>query len=126
MGLIRKCPVQNPCEAETFEEAFLKNRARYAFERQEATKLYADMVADKDPHAESVNPDFWAGCQAANEDAYQIVKAELREALKRAAEKIAETKSFSESAQVKHGYKEVRDKWAEAAKTDDPKMIVYW
>lgn len=118
--------IQNPCEAETFEEAHRKNRARYEMERREAAGLYALMVAEKDPNAEGMHPGFWIGCAEANKEAYAILEAELREARKRAAEQITALSNKTMGAQFQLGYAEVRHKWAEAVLTNEPSAIVYW
>jgi len=118
--------IEKPCEAETFDEAFRKNKARYNIERRESVALYAEMVAEKDPHAEGMRPDFWIGCIEANKEAYTILQSELREARKRAAEQIKALTNKTVGKQFQSGYNGVRENWAKALLEDDPSVVVYW
>jgi len=118
--------IENPCEAETFDEAFWKNKARYDIERRESAALYAEMLAEKDPRAEGMRPDFWIGCIQANKEAYTILQSELREARKRAAEQIKALENKTVGKSFQSGYVAVRGKWTEAILADDPSIIVYW
>jgi hypothetical protein len=126
MNLIPKSLVKDPCQAETFEEAYRKNNVRYSEERLLATLLYSKMLEEKDPSAEDMNPEFWYGCSTANKDAFLIYEAEMKEALKRAAEKIQAMRSEAKGRQLQLGYSEVRRNWVKALNENDPTVIVYW
>lgn len=127
MSLIRRCPVENPCEASTFEEAFEKNAIRYAFERDESTSLYADMKRDNDPHAESVNPEFWKGCVEANDVARKIWAEE--KSLLRTAQRLEDLRTGAfelSSALCRKGFNSALEHYVDAFRKNDPSIIVWW
>ncbi len=128
MSLVPRCPVEKPCEAETFEEAFQKNKLRLSFEKQGATEMYRQMVAEKDPKAETLNPEFWGGCEGANYRAFFIYQEELKALRDRVVERInASTNPHgTRSKQYVSGYTDVTSQWTKALKTNDPSMVVYW
>lgn len=129
MSLIPKDPVQNPCEADTFEEAADKNLARLKHERDLSESPYQEMKRNNDPHAESVNPEFWDGAILGNEQAYVIYKVELESFRKRVSERVsgllADPPPIPGNA-WKSGWKDTVLTWVKALQKNDPSIIVYW
>lgn len=129
MSLIPKCPVEKPCEAETFEEAFRKNEIRLSFERRESAPLHAEMVKEGDPNATSLDPEFWRGCEEANGRAHMIYEQELEDLRERAVkrlEALSEITGQEKNKQYALGYRDVASHWIKALKTNDPSAVVYW
>ena len=126
MSLIPKCPVENPCEAETFEEAFQKNLARFMFERQESASLYEDMKRDGDPHAETVDPEFWRGCMEATELAQKIYAEEILTLRERVAERLAALPPVRGALPYRQGFESQKATAIQALRKDDPRRIVWW
>jgi hypothetical protein len=127
MNLLPKEPVDRPCEAETFDEAYRKNKVRLDSERRGAKDLYDGMKANGEPGAEAVDPAFWAGALAANDQAYAIYQEEVKEALRRAADRVRTLPVPALLGKVhESGWADIHRNWATALAENDPVTIVYW
>lgn len=131
MGLFGKEPVINPCEADSFEEAAMKNRARLAHERGLCAQLHDEMQEKSEKGHEGMDPAFWDGAIMANEEAFRIYQEELAAFHKRVSERVSITllllsppKPSSDS--WKSGWKDIGRNWANALKNNNPSVIVYW
>jgi hypothetical protein len=122
---IGKEPVEKPCEADSFEEAYRKNKIRLSFERDLAAADYEQMKAKNDPHAESMNPDFWRGCESANESLWKVYQEEMAKVRERVIQRIQPLSNDRTDACGK-GFSEVKAAWLKALKQNDPSVIVYW
>lgn len=129
MNFIGKEPVKDPCKAETFEEAWLKNKLRLSNERALGQELYDSAKKNAEP-AELYDPEFWVGAITANQQAYDIYREELEALRKRVAERIGklELPVVSQVARppYKTGWLEIRKNWVAALEKNDPSTIVYW
>lgn len=128
MNLFEKSPVQNPCEASSFDEAFRKNRARIEHERSQTQSLYEDMLKDGDPNAESVTPVFWNGMAQGNAKAFLIYEEEMKAAREKVALRLKGVFSpaSSPSPVFTSGWESAVESWSKAMEKDDPSIIVYW
>ncbi len=128
MSLFGKSPVDKPCEADSFEEAFRKNRARIAHEKDQAQSLYEGMLKDGDPQAESVNPVFWQGMLEGNAKACLIYEDEMKAARQRMVDRLkaAFIPPASPSKVFSSGWEAAVESWSKALENNDPSVIVYW
>lgn len=127
MSLLPKNPLENPCQAASFEEAFRKNAIRLCFERDLAKDEYEQNKEEREEFREITDPAFWEGAMAANTKAFEIFKKEMKEAMERAALKIgAEMTIGSGKKAFTTGYDEIMKAWKEALMKNDPSHIVYW
>ncbi len=118
--------ILNQCTAESFEEAHRVNRLRHSNERRLAAELAADLAAEGKP-IEGSEPEFWDGCQVANDTAFAIYKEELEALRKKVLERLQA--SAPPAAQIKafeKGFADVKGMWIEAMKKNDPGTVVYW
>lgn len=127
MSLIPKCPVENPCEASSFEDAYRKNAIRLCFERDLARDGRVEDEKEGREPSEVTDPAFWEGAMAANTKAFEIFQKEMKEALERAAVKMVREMTLGSGKKAfTTGYDEIMKAWKEALGKNDPSHIVYW
>lgn len=124
MNLIPKCPVENPCEAACFEEAFSKNNRRLAFELGICVDLWNDTPPEE--RTESCNPEFWKGAIVANAEAKKIFEEEWNRFAETVARRVNALESKTEEKTWKQGFDSIRDSVAKALEDNEPRTIVYW
>jgi len=126
MSLIPKCPMEVPCEASSFEEAFRKNAIRLCFERNLARDDHMkEKTEGKEPH-DVTDPAFWEGAMAANAKAFEILEREMKKALREAMIHMEHTVHTSESKAFTIGFQEIMKMWKEALEKNDPSHVVFW
>lgn len=126
MSLIPKCPVEGPCEASSFEEAFRKNAIRLCLERDLARdNRVKEEKEGKEPH-DVTDPAFWEGAMAANAKAFEILEREMKKALREAMVHVEHTVHTSESKAFTIGFQEIMKTWKEALEKNNPSQIVNW
>lgn len=127
MGLIGKEPIQKPCEADSFEEAALKNRLRLNHERNLCVELFEEMKAKGEAGHEAMHPAFWTGAVSANEAAFGAYQMEFTSFLRRVSARLESIKDHPNVAEAeKTGWKEVLENWKNAIEKNNPSIIVYW
>lgn len=125
MGLFGKEPVDKPCEADSFEQAALKNRVRIRHERDECEAYYDEMRKKGETPMESLNPAFWAGAIAANEEAFLIYQEELSAFGVRVVKRLGELQCPPQKAAAA-GWLSILQSWQRAVEKNNPSTIVYW
>jgi len=118
--------MKGDCEAETFEEAYTKNKHRLKYERDEAASLREAMIKDgEDP--KGIDPEFWDGCIEANERCWEIWSGR---GTKSADQMAAEIRGIQAPAgkpkAYATGHGEFVRHWADAVERNHPATIVYW
>lgn len=127
MGLFGKDPVEKPCEADSFEEAAMKNRLRLNLERNGCIQLCEEMKEKGEEIPASMDPAFWTGCVSANEAAFGAYQMEFISFLRRVGARIEEIKGHSNIPDAqKTGWKSILESWQNALQKSNPSVIVHW
>ncbi len=118
--------VLNQCTASSFEEAHRVNSLRLANERDGAVELAEQLKAEGKP-IDGVDPEFWRGCEAANDLAFSIYKEELAALKNRIAARLA-AEGLPTARGTAYGkwFESVKVTWTDAMKKNDPGTVVWW